>query len=99
MAGYQQLAQPRTMVEGGLKDFVVMSWNAFFGPPNMPKDLTLAISRAVVSGGDTPALREKYGTALLEPVAKGSEAFSKTYYEDVKRWKDFAAETHMRLSP
>jgi tripartite-type tricarboxylate transporter receptor subunit TctC len=95
----KELPETPTMAEGGLKDFVVMSWNAFFGPPNMEKDLTLAISRAVVSVVDTPALREKYSTALLEPVAKGSEAFARAYYEDVKRWKDFAAETHMRLSP
>jgi tripartite-type tricarboxylate transporter receptor subunit TctC len=95
----KELPDTPTMAEGGLKDFVVMSWNAFFGPPNMPKDLTLAISRAVVSVVDTPALREKYSTALLEPVAKGSEDFARAYYEDVKRWKDFAAETHMRLSP
>lgn len=95
----KELPDVPTMAELGLKDLEVVSYNAFFGPPNMPKDLAQEISRAIVDAVNTPASRERYKAAQMEPVAKDYQTFSKIYYDDVKRWKDFAIESNLRLSP
>jgi tripartite-type tricarboxylate transporter receptor subunit TctC len=93
-----QLPNVPTMAEAGVDNFVVVSWNAFFGPPEMPRDLVNEISRTLVSAVETPAVRKGYENALLEPVAKDADTFTRIYYGDVKRWKAFAAENNFRLN-
>lgn len=82
-----QLPDVPTMIESGIPDFAVTSWNSFFGPAGMdPKDVK-TLSDAIVKVVQEPKVGESLRQVGFEPVPEGSEDFAKFFDAQVALWK------------
>ncbi len=78
-----------TTTEGGLPRFQVSSWNALFGPKNVPPDVTARLSDALVRALDDPATRKKLldiGTAIPAKADRTPQALQALVESEVARW-------------
>ncbi len=77
-----------TMIEAGVKDFVITSWGAFVLPKGTPAAIANAMSAAIADLSKDPALKEKYletGAILKPTTPKETADFAER--ERVK-WKE-----------
>ena len=67
-----QLPAVPTVKESGYPDFVVTSWNAFYGPAGLPKDIVTKLNEQVVAALKTPDIQkrmEDVGIAAHDRIA------------------------------
>jgi tripartite-type tricarboxylate transporter receptor subunit TctC len=78
-----------TAVEGGLPKFQVSSWNAVFGPRNLPPDVVGKLNDALVRALDDEATRGKLsgiGTVIPARAERTPQALQKLVESEVARW-------------
>jgi len=83
----KQLPDVPTMVESGLPDFHVTSWNTLFAPRGLPEDIRKTLSDALVEAVKDPQFQEKMRTLGVEPVGLPSAEAEAFFDDELVRWK------------
>ena len=82
-----QLPDVPTMVEQGMKDFVVTSWQAVMAPKGTPKDIIAKLQTEIAKGLNSPELKERFGNSGFEIVANSPDAYGAFLKGEIDRWK------------
>jgi tripartite-type tricarboxylate transporter receptor subunit TctC len=86
-----------TFGEAGVKDFVVIHWYGVLAPAGAPKEIVALLNREIAKALETAEIKERFAALALAPSANKPEDFRKLIENDVKRWKDVAAQTGVLL--
>jgi tripartite-type tricarboxylate transporter receptor subunit TctC len=76
-----------TARESGMPDFVVSSWYGLFGPAKMPMDIVNLLNTQMRGIVNQPDVAQKFAGMGGEPWVDSVEGFSRTYQNDLGRWK------------
>jgi tripartite-type tricarboxylate transporter receptor subunit TctC len=90
-----ELPDVPTMAEAGVPDFEVTSWNALYGPKDMPQDAADTLSRATTEILRRPDVIAKYATIgfVAQPLA--ADALAERMRSDIERWARVIGEAHI----
>jgi tripartite-type tricarboxylate transporter receptor subunit TctC len=77
-----------TAAEEGLADFVVYSWQAYGGPPEMPSALVERIHAAITAALRSPAIEARLIELGFEVPASRPEAFAAFQEREIARWRE-----------
>jgi tripartite-type tricarboxylate transporter receptor subunit TctC len=75
-----------TMIEQGLKDFVVSSGFSMFGPANLPKPVVDRVNSALVQALKDPKVRKTLLDQGAEPNGSTPEAHDKFSRAEIQKW-------------
>lgn len=79
-----------TFAEAGIKDFEAYTWNAIFGPPNLPQPILQKLNAAITQAMATPSVKafvERNAGEIMPPATPAqADAFAKSERE---RWIPF----------
>lgn len=76
-----------TALEAGLQDFVVTSWQALMGPPDMPAPLVRRVHALAVEALRKPEARQRLEQIGFTVVANSPEEYAAFQREEVERWR------------
>jgi tripartite-type tricarboxylate transporter receptor subunit TctC len=90
-----ELPDVPTMAEAGVPDFEVTSWNALYGPKDMPQDAADTLARATTEILKRPDVISKYATIgfVAQPLA--ADALAQRMRSDIERWARVIGEAHI----
>lgn len=86
-----------TVAESGYPGATVVGWFGLFGPPGLPPEITARLSKAVAEVLDTPEVKNRLSTSVLDPAPLAGSAFCKFVVDDLARWKAVAQSAHIRI--
>jgi tripartite-type tricarboxylate transporter receptor subunit TctC len=76
-----------TMAEAGIKDFVMVSWQAVYAPKGTPKAIVTQLNADIVKILKTPDIREKLASTMgIEIVASTPEELTTLMQAEIPRW-------------
>ncbi len=76
-----------TMGEAGVKDFVMVSWQAVFAPKGTPSPIVTQLNTDIVKILKTPDVRDKMQATMgIEIVASTPEELTKLMQAEIPRW-------------
>ena len=81
-----QLPAVPTVKESGYPDFVVTSWNAFYGPAGLPKDIVTKLNEQVVAALKTPDIQKRMGDLGIQPMIGSPEFLNERMKSDIVKW-------------
>jgi tripartite-type tricarboxylate transporter receptor subunit TctC len=84
-----------TMIEQGLKGFVVSSGFALFGPANMPRPLVERINGTLVKALGDPAVKNNLAAQGADVAATSPEAHDRFNRNEIAKWIKVAKEAHI----
>jgi tripartite-type tricarboxylate transporter receptor subunit TctC len=77
-----------TVAESGLKDYVVVSWNALAGPAGMPRDVIDLLNREVNVALRDPELQRKARLFGLDARGTTPEEMDQRMRSDIAKWAE-----------
>ena len=83
---HPQLPGVPSVVEAGLPDLVVTSWQAAAAPAKTPREIVARLNEATVKALRSPEIRERMTQIGFDVVASTPEEFGKFMQEEVGRW-------------
>ena len=76
-----------TMAEAGIKDFVMVSWQAVYAPKGTPKAIVTQLNADIAKILKTPEIREKMAATMgIEIVASTPEELTTLMQAEIPRW-------------
>jgi tripartite-type tricarboxylate transporter receptor subunit TctC len=81
-----ELSEVPTVQEQGIADFDVVSWNGFFGPPGLPRNVIDTINKAMHEIVAEPDIRKRYLDLGVQAQASTPEELHLRLVNDIKRW-------------
>jgi tripartite-type tricarboxylate transporter receptor subunit TctC len=75
-----------TMTEQGIKGIDLVGWLGFFGPPNLPPEITKKLNAAIVKAVNDPAARSAIEKGGYESVSSTPEELGAMVKRDIERW-------------
>jgi tripartite-type tricarboxylate transporter receptor subunit TctC len=81
-----------TMKEAGVPDFVVTSWNALYGPKDMPDEAVDALSRAATPILDDPDVKARFREVGFDAQALPPSALDQRMRSEIDRWSKVIAD-------
>jgi tripartite-type tricarboxylate transporter receptor subunit TctC len=75
-----------TMVEAGVKDFVVMSWDGLHAPAATPREVIARLNRDIGTALQFPEVKERVAAVGKFPVGDTPEEFGAQVRSDSNRW-------------
>ncbi|MEC4721774.1 tripartite tricarboxylate transporter substrate binding protein [Noviherbaspirillum sp. CPCC 100848] len=81
------LPQVPTLVESGVKEVDVYSWQAAAAPKGLPKDVKAKLHGAIVGALNDPEIKNRLVEQGFEIVANSPEEFAKFQQQELARWK------------
>ena len=84
-----------TVAEAGVPGYEVLSWNGFFGPAGMPKDVIETINKAMREVLAEDAVKKRLATLGVEAKASSPEELKKRMLDDVTKWADVIEKAHI----
>jgi tripartite-type tricarboxylate transporter receptor subunit TctC len=81
-----------TMKEAGVPDFVVTSWNALYGPKDMPDEAVDALSRAATPILDDPDVKARFREVGFDAQALSPSALDQRMRSEIDRWSKVIAD-------
>ncbi len=81
-----QLPAVPTVKESGYPDFVVTSWNAFYGPAGLPKDIVTKLNEQVVAALKTPDIQKRMDDLGIQPMIGSPEFLDERMKSDIAKW-------------
>jgi tripartite-type tricarboxylate transporter receptor subunit TctC len=81
-----QLASVPTVKESGYPDYVVTSWNAFYGPAGIPKDIVTKLNDGVVAALKTPDVSKRMAELGMQPMIGSPEFLDQRMKADIGKW-------------
>jgi tripartite-type tricarboxylate transporter receptor subunit TctC len=76
-----------TVEEGGVKPFVVTSWNAYAAPRGVPAAVVQKLNHAIQGVLKMPEVRDKMLSFGMEPYLGGPQVVSARIEEDTIKWR------------
>jgi tripartite-type tricarboxylate transporter receptor subunit TctC len=76
-----------TMIESGLPDFELRSWNAVMGPAGLPRDIVLRVNQALVEIGADPGVRARFAELGLVSDTSTPEALAERIRAEIESWR------------
>ena len=77
-----------TVAEGGVKGYEVTSWNGVFAPKGTPKDVIVAMNKAMHEVLAQADLKEQYDKVGVEAHASTPAELMSLLKNDIKKWDD-----------
>lgn len=78
-----------TMMESGVKDFQMSSWQAVYAPKGTPKAIVQRLNTEIVKILNSPDVKEKLSTSLgMEIVASSPEELAAFMAKEIPRWAE-----------
>ena len=81
-----QLPAVPTVKESGYPDFVVTSWNAFYGSAGLPKDIVTTLNEQVVAALKTPDIQKRMEDLGIQPMIGSPEFLNERMKSDIAKW-------------
>jgi tripartite-type tricarboxylate transporter receptor subunit TctC len=80
-----------TMIESGVKDFIVSSGFSYIGPAGMPKPVVEKLNGALAKALQDPGVRKELISRGAEPVGNTSEQHAMYIKTEIEKWQKVAA--------
>jgi tripartite-type tricarboxylate transporter receptor subunit TctC len=90
-----ELPDVPTMAEAGVPDFEVTSWNALYGPKDMPQGAVDTLARATTEILKRPDVTAQYATIGFVARPLAADALAERMRLDIERWARVIAEAHI----
>lgn len=81
------LPQTPTMIEAGVKDFVVTGWYATLAPAKTPRTVTATLNREIVAGLQAPDVKERLAKEGSTVVGSTPEALTQHLSAEIAKWE------------
>ncbi len=81
-----QLPNVPTVIESGLPDFDVSSWQALAAPKGTPKDIIAKLQTDIAKGFRSPELSQRFANLGFEIVVNSPEEASAYFKSEIERW-------------
>jgi len=75
-----------TLAESGVADYESWTWNAIFGPANMPQSVAQELSRAVQTVVALPEVQTRLQELSATPVGSTPEALTALVAAETRKW-------------
>ena len=85
-----------TVAESGLPGFEMVSWYGLWGPPNLPRDITLKLSGEVAKAVRSQMITERLGDQGFEPVGSTPEQFANYIKDEIGRYAKIIKEANIK---
>ncbi len=83
-----QLPEVPTLMQSGVKDFNVSSWNALAAPAKTPKDVLARLQREVQAAVNAPDVKKKLHELNVEARSSTPEQLGTLLTSEIKRWTE-----------
>jgi tripartite-type tricarboxylate transporter receptor subunit TctC len=87
-ARVSQLPSVPTMIESGVPDFVVTSWQGFMAPRGLPIEIRDRLYTELVAALTAPELKERFDLQGFEVVANKPSEFAEFQRKEIAMWRD-----------
>lgn len=77
-----------TMIEAGVANFDISSWQAVFAPAGTPREIVQKLSAEIVRGLAAPDVRERLLALGADPVAMPADEFAAYWRRELAKWAD-----------
>jgi tripartite-type tricarboxylate transporter receptor subunit TctC len=84
----QALPSVPTAAEAGVSGYEVVSWNGFFGPAGIPKEVIDTVNKAMREIMAEQAVKQRYATLGIEAKASSPEELKARLVGDIRKWGD-----------
>jgi tripartite-type tricarboxylate transporter receptor subunit TctC len=84
----EQLPDVPTLMQSGVRDFDVSSWNALAAPAKTPKDVIARLNREVQAAVNAPDVKKKLFELNVQAKGSTPEQLGSLLQSDIKRWTD-----------
>jgi tripartite-type tricarboxylate transporter receptor subunit TctC len=84
----EQLAGVPTVKESGFPAYVVTSWNAFYGPDCIPKDIVARLHEHVAGTLKTEEVRTRMAELGMQPMVGTPETLDQRMRSDIAKWAE-----------
>ncbi|MEP9379108.1 tripartite tricarboxylate transporter substrate binding protein [Aquabacter sp. CN5-332] len=86
-----------TVVEAGVKDYVVVAWHGFFAPKGTPPAIVGKLADTIKGILQDPELRKRFEQDAIEPVGNSPSEFTAFVKSELERWGAVAREASIKL--
>jgi len=86
-----------TYEEAGYKGLVIDQWLALFAPAGTPREAVVRLNAEFAKALATPAVRERYASAALDPVGGPPEALAKVLRDDYEKYGRLVKELKIKV--
>ncbi|MFM2050414.1 MAG: hypothetical protein RL682_905 [Pseudomonadota bacterium] len=84
----EQLPDVPTLMQSGVRDFDVSSWNALAAPAKTPKEVIARLNREVQAAVNAPDVKKKLFELNVQAKGSTPEQLGSLLQSDIKRWTD-----------
>jgi tripartite-type tricarboxylate transporter receptor subunit TctC len=84
----EQLPDVPTLMQSGIRDFDVSSWNALAAPAKTPKDVIARLNREVQAAVNSPDVKKKLFDLNVQAKGSTPEQLGQLLQSDIKRWTE-----------
>ncbi|MPZ58672.1 MAG: tripartite tricarboxylate transporter substrate binding protein [Rhizobiales bacterium] len=84
----QAMPDVPTVAEAGVPGYEVISWNGFFGPSGIPKEVIDTVNKAMREIMADEAVKKRYAALGIEAKASSPEELKARLAGDIKKWGD-----------
>jgi tripartite-type tricarboxylate transporter receptor subunit TctC len=84
----EQLPDVPTLMQSGVRDFDVSSWNALAAPAKTPKEVIARLNREVQAAVNAPDVKKKLFELNVQAQGSTPEQLRSLLQSDIKRWTD-----------
>jgi tripartite-type tricarboxylate transporter receptor subunit TctC len=82
------MADIPTVAEAGVPGYEVVSWNGFFGPAGLPKEVIDTVNKAMREIMAEESVKQRYAALGIEAKASSPEELKARLVGDIKKWGD-----------
>jgi tripartite-type tricarboxylate transporter receptor subunit TctC len=84
-----------TVAEAGVPGYEVLSWNGFFGPAGLPKEVIETVNKAMREILAEDTMKKRLASLGVEANASSPEELKKRMVDDIKKWGDVIERAHI----
>ena len=86
-----------TVMESGVKDFVVETWWGIVGPPGMPADVVATLNKAINEAAASAEMKKRFETEGAEQFAGKPEELQRVLGQELENWRRVVREGGLKL--
>lgn len=101
VAGFERLPQlPNvpTMIEAGIPEFEVSSWNGLFAPAGTPPAILKKLSEAARKVIEQPEMQKQFAVHASQGVGGSPEQFKAYVHAEIVKWEKVAKAANIKLN-